>query len=133
MTAGETIAVALSVIGFCVALWLIRVSKKSVEERREGMSKNFNDIVELLNNNTSDGGSWSIDFNDHKTNYETPEEYHGYNYLDNENMLEGVDTKKDIYYLHWYKDTPVGFLSGCFNTLDKMYEFIEKVILEENK
>ena len=84
-------------------------------------AKEMFEIIEQLIKQTSKMGSFTIDYNDHKSCYENPIDYYN---LDEEEVKinEDVDWNKDIFNLHWYKDTPVGFYRLFSNTLNGLLE-----------
>ena len=67
--------------------------------------------------------AFSITHNDYRTNYETAEEYIkttedqglAHSMVDREEMLR----TGEIWELHWYPDTPVGFIHVMASTLEK--------------
>ncbi len=83
-------------------------------------------LVKLLQSNTASAGNWSLDWNDHRTNYISAKEilqrfYH-------EDELSGIDFSKDIFELHWYKDTPVGSYKLVANSISGIIEKVHEVI-----
>jgi hypothetical protein len=86
------------------------------------------ELFKLLKENTSEKGSYSLDFNQHKTYYETPEQY----YSDELNELENkdLDLSKDIYCLCWYKKTPVGSYTILANSLEDIYKRVLGIMKE---
>ena len=88
-------------------------------------------IFDLLNTYTSEAGSWSIEYNDHKIAYSTPAEH----YIapeDNGDELDGIDTMQDIYRLYWFNNTPVGHYCILANSIEELEEKIINVIQDEN-
>ena len=87
-------------------------------------------MFHILEKETSKKGSYAIHFNDHKTAYSNnPKEYYG---LDEEDLEDwkNIDWTKDIYWLCWYKDTPVGNYSFYANTLEELAKEVIKELLE---
>lgn len=88
-------------------------------------------IFDLLNTYTSEAGSWSIEYNDHKIAYSTPAEH----YIapeDDGDELDDIDTKQDIYRLYWFNNTPVGHYCILANSIEELEEKIINVIQDEN-
>jgi len=86
------------------------------------------DLFKLLEQNTSEKGSFILLFNDFKTYYKTArEEYEDYD----AEGLEAVDLDKNIYHLIWYKDTPVGNYDILGNDLETIYNEVIKIIKGE--
>lgn len=88
-------------------------------------------IFDLLNAYTSEAGSWSIEYNDHKITYCTPAEHYIAPEDDGEE-LDGIDTKQDIYRLYWFNNTPVGHYCILANSIEELEEKIINVIQDEN-
>jgi len=85
------------------------------------------ELFELLEKHTSEKGSFTLMYNDFKTSYRTAkEEYEEYD----EEDLEGVDLNKDIYYLVWFKDTPVGSYDILGNNLKQILKKVNTIIAE---
>ena len=88
-------------------------------------------IFDLLNEYTSDMGSWSIECNDHKITYSTPSEH----YIapeDDCDELDDIDTKQDIYRLYWFNNTPVGHYCILANSIEELEEKILDIIKNDN-
>jgi len=92
------------------------------------------EFFNYLDENTADAGSWTLEFNDHKTTYEDAEDviqtYEANNQIgpplefqSKEHRQRAIDTNK-IYYLHWYKNTPVGFLAYAAPTLEELADWV---------
>lgn len=88
----------------------------------------MNDLVKLLAEYTSPQGTWSLDWNDHRTNYISAEEelVEHMRFCDDE--LVGVDFTKDIFVLHWYKDTPVGSYKLVANSVEGIIKKVNEII-----
>ena len=84
-------------------------------------------LIHLLTENTNNGGTWYIIYNEHKGIYEPPETFY-----DKDDLID-CDITKPIYRLQWYKNTPIGFFSHCFNSLEEMEEYVEQIIKENNE
>ena len=88
------------------------------------------ELFKLLEENTSEKGSFTLLFNDFKTYYKTAkEEYEDYDKDD----LKNIDLNKDIYHLIWFKDTPVGNYDILGNNLEQVYDKVLKIINEVKK
>lgn len=88
-------------------------------------------IFDLLNSYTSDAGSWSIEYNDHKIAYSEPATH----YISPENdgdELDAIDTKQDIYRLYWFNNTPVGHYCILANSIEELEEKIVNLIKDDN-
>lgn len=88
-------------------------------------------IFDLLNSYTSDAGSWSIEYNDHKIAYSEPSTH----YISPENdgdELDAIDTKQDIYRLYWFNNTPVGHYCILANSIEELEEKIVNLIKDDN-
>lgn len=88
-------------------------------------------IFNLLNEYTSDTGSWSIEYNNHKLTYSEPDEYYTSHDEDDSDELDGINTKQDIYRLYWFNDTPIGHYCILANSIEELEEKIIDVIREE--
>ena len=88
-------------------------------------------IFNLLNEYTSDTGSWSIEYNNHKLTYSEPDEYYTSHDEDDSDELDGINTKQDIYRLYWFDDTPIGHYCILANSIEELEEKIIDVIREE--
>ena len=87
-------------------------------------------ILGLLEEHTDEDGCYSLSLNEHKGVYER--DVISY-YITNNEELEDkkhVDWTKNIYWLSWYKNTPVGFYNIIGNTLDDLYKQIIEIIGE---
>ena len=85
-------------------------------------------MFHLLEENTSKKGTYTLHFNDHKGAYSAnPKEYWC---LDEEDLedFKNVDWTKDIYWLCWYKNTPVGSYDFYANTLEELAKEVIKFI-----
>ena len=87
-------------------------------------------IFDLLNEYTSDKGSWYIEYNDHNLTYSEPDEY--YISHNDSDVLEGINTGQDIYRLYWFNDTPVGHYCILANSIKELEEKIINVIKDDN-
>lgn len=87
-------------------------------------------IFDLLNKYTSETGSWSIEYNDHKITYSIPTEH--YIASEDDNELDEIDTKQDIYRLYWFNDNPVGHYCILANSIEELEEKIVNIIRNEN-
>jgi len=87
----------------------------------------YEELIKLLVANTSDKGSFSLYFNEHKSIYNTPEQEYGEELFDNPN----IDITKDIYWLSWYKDTPVGSYGIIENDVINILKRVKEIIKEE--
>ena len=88
------------------------------------------EIFNLLNTYTSEAGSWSIEYNDHKITYSEPAKH--YVSHDDSDELDGINTKQDIYRLYWFNDTPVGHYCILANSIEELEEKIINVIKDDN-
>ena len=68
-----------------------------------------------------------IESNIHKDMYETAEQYYGEYVYDESNHLYDIvgeiDWDKDIWTVHVYPRTPVGFIAGLSNDLDELLDW----------
>lgn len=89
------------------------------------------EIFNLLNTYTSEAGSWSIEYNDHKITYSEPAK-HYVSADDDGDELDGINTRQDIYRLYWFNDTPVGYYCILANSIEELEEKVIDLIKEEN-
>ena len=89
-------------------------------------------IFDLLNEYTSDAGSWSIEYNDHKLTYSEPDEHYTSHDENDSDELDGINTEQDIYRLYWFNDTPVGHYCILANSIEELEEKIINVIKDDN-
>lgn len=89
----------------------------------------MDDLIDLLNKNTSKTGNWSISYNEHTDYYLTPETYYEDMGFDKED-LKNVDFSQGIYRLCWSKDTPVGHYDFFGNNIDDILKQI-KIFLNQ--
>ena len=84
-------------------------------------------LIKLLEDNTGEQGSFSLNFNIHKRFYKTPEEYYLGNY-ETEDVFKEVDLTKNIYQLFWYKDTSVGVYNISRNSIEELTKVVQDII-----
>lgn len=94
----------------------------------------MNRIAEMLTylaEKTEPAGSWSIEFNDHKSVYETTrqtiEDHEGRGNLmkfQSPAMRQKAIDTDSIYFLQWYNQTPVGFYCFAAPTLEDLAEYV---------
>jgi len=88
-------------------------------------------LFKILEDKTSDQGSFIVSFNSHKTSYE-PLVDHVKN-IDCEDCFVSEEDKNKClkenrtYELHWYKDTSVGFIKIYASKLELIYEAIKDI------
>lgn len=78
-------------------------------------------MFEQLIKNTSNIGSFSLSYNEHKTCYSNPIDFHNLGKEDIEENKD-VDWRKDIFRLVWNDLTPVGEYVFYSNTLNGLFE-----------
>ena len=86
-------------------------------------------LFELLEKHTSEKGSYTISFNDHKSVYQKPQDYY-FPFMEEDEILEttDIDWTKNIYELHWYKDTPVGFYRVFGNNIKEIEKKVREIV-----
>lgn len=92
-------------------------------------------FFDFLNNRTEDGGSWFISAHEHKSYYESAEDFikedelhHDsplYKFKDDEQRQLAIDTNS-IFHLHWYQRTPVSFVSYAAPTMDLLEAWVRE-------
>lgn len=101
----------------------------------------MDEVLELLNNNTEEAGSWSLQYNEHKVDYQDPVSYvldrfsHWYDEPDKETVLRGLGIPElsitdSLYDLCWYKRTPIGQHRVMATNIDDLVKGIKEVIEE---
>jgi len=95
------------------------------------------EILKILKRNTD--CSFTITVNDHKTVYQTVEQYFKDVKMYDEDIDEEIKSVKKkmvdldtIIYLHWYKDTPVGFHSVYTYSFGELKRQILEIVAEHN-
>ena len=90
------------------------------------------DIIELLEEKTSENGSFTLQYNVHKQTYDTDPKEIAKDYFgstpDKEDLEEflKLDFNKPIYFLWWYPLTPVGFVILFANSKEDLIKQIEE-------
>ena len=84
------------------------------------------ELFKILEEHTGEKGSFMLYFNEHKTVYANPHIY----YLDQleKETDEDVDLEKDVYWLCWYKDTPIGSYHIYGNSIESIYSKLLTII-----
>lgn len=105
-------------------------------DKKQVSINHYSDLLKLLVENTSDMGSFTLSYNEHKCYYnknaaEIKEFYRqGGDEIDFEDDTKNIDFNKDIFELQWYKDTPVGFYSLYANNLDDLLKQVKETLEE---
>lgn len=99
----------------------------------------MNKLVDILSKYTLDGGSFSIDYNRHKSYYYNEPEDIASEYLGQESskeeiteFLKNIDVNKPIYCVTWYPLSPVGFYTFFSNSIDDLIKDVEETIKRDN-
>lgn len=96
-------------------------------------------IFEILEKYTSSKGSYTLQYNDHRTCYaDTTERIIDYYFSDDLEEAERLqndykisfEPNCDIYRLYWYNITPVGNYTLYANSIQQLKQFIIKLICE---
>ena len=94
----------------------------------------ISEFFAFLETQTADRGCWSINMNDHRSVYQTAEQVIG-EYENHEDFgptldfqtpelrQRAIDTNT-IYYLQWYRQTPVAFYSYAAPTLEDLARWV---------
>lgn len=98
-------------------------------------------LIDILNKNTSEKGSWNIEYNGHKASYEDVEGFvKNFFRTDGEELAEFLDSddfgkmvcNNTIYELHWYKETPVGSYKILTYSIERLCEIVMEIIDDRN-
>lgn len=70
----------------------------------------------------------SLHHNEHKTVYETVEQFLGnrfgeVDFVSPEERAKAIETN-ELWELHWYPNTPVGFYEICASSLEAIFEWL---------
>ncbi len=67
--------------------------------------------------------------NEHRDYYQSVEEWvdehEGYDFKDTDSKAKAIETD-EVWTLHWYPDTPIGFYSIAAPTLDELLEYAQE-------
>lgn len=87
-------------------------------------------LFELLNENTSEAGTWTLNMNEHKSCYVKGRENIIEHYFADKEDFKDISTDLPIYKLLWYNKTPVGRYTLYANSLEQMYDKVFEICKE---
>ena len=76
-----------------------------------------------------------VEYNDHKSSYETVEDYITERYIEDEEIIDKEECiKKDtLYSLQVYPKTPIGFYKIYASSIEKALEILDEYFVEEGE
>lgn len=71
--------------------------------------------------------SLTLAHNDHLDYYESVEEFYDKGDFESEEDFKKCVNTNNVWRLHWYPDTPVGFFSICGSSLERLLERAKEI------
>ncbi len=96
------------------------------------MMRTWDEIFALLEAHTAAMGEWSIEWNEHRSSYETVEQQWQDDLWDFESEAEKARclAENRLVGLHWYKDTPIGSYKIAAPDMEGLRRIVSRLLDE---